>query len=102
MRRGERPVGGAWRALVEALMAAAARDYAAAREAIPYLPAGFRRSVAVAAAVYEGIHGAIRRNGHDNLRRRAVTTTGRKLVLAAGALCGGGQRRGWLPAVTLP
>ena len=101
LQRGERDVDAAWRGLVEELMAVAARDYAAAREAIPCLPAGFRRSVAVAAAVYEGIHGAIRRNGHDNLRRRAVTTTGRKLALAAGALCAGGQWN-WRPVVTLP
>ena len=86
MRRGERPIGDDYRALVEETMDAAARDYALAREAIPYLPGGFRRAVAIAAAVYEGIHDAIRRNGHDNFRVRARTTMPRKLLLATGAL----------------
>jgi phytoene synthase len=86
LRRGERRIDAAYRGVVEELMAIAARDYSAAREAIPHLPGGFRRAVAVAAAVYEGIHGAIRRNRYDNVRRRAVTTTGRKVLLAAGAL----------------
>jgi phytoene/squalene synthetase len=38
--------------------------------------------------VYQGIHDEIRRNGYDNVRRRAVTTTGRKVALAVGALWG--------------
>ena len=42
--------------------------------------------VAVAAAVYEGIQGAIRRNGYDNIRLRAVTSTPRKIALALGAI----------------
>ena len=86
MRAGRRPITDAYRALLEDLMGLAERDYAAAREAIPGLPSGFRRAVAVAAAVYEGIHEAVRRNGHDNLRVRAVTGRVCKLVLAAGAL----------------
>jgi len=86
MRRGERGIDVAYRDLVEDLMAVAEGDYRLAREAIPYLPPLFRRAVAVSAAVYAGIHGAIRRNGYDNLGRRAVTTTRRKLVLATGAL----------------
>jgi hypothetical protein len=36
--------------------------------------------------VYRGIHGAIRRNAYDNVRRRAFTTLPRKALLAAGAL----------------
>jgi len=86
MRQGLRPVDDAYGSLLEELMSVATREYVAAREAIPHLPAGFRRAVAVAAAVYEGIHDAVRRNGYDNLRHRAVTTTGRKVVRAAGAL----------------
>jgi phytoene synthase len=84
---GERPIDASYRAIIEDLLRHAERDYAHAREAIPFLPGGFRRATAVAAAVYEGIHDAIRRNGYDNLRRRAVTSTMRKLVLAAEALC---------------
>ena len=83
---GHRPIDAAYRAIVEDLLRHAERDYAHAREAIPLLPGGFRRATAVAAAVYEGIHDAIRRNGYDNLRRRAVTSTARKLVLALGAV----------------
>jgi 15-cis-phytoene synthase len=97
LRRGARPVDAAWRALTEELASVAARDYALAREAIPHLPPGFRRAVAVAAAVYEGILDAIRRNGHDNVTRRAYTTAGRKLALAAGAIVAAG-RRGARPA----
>lgn len=92
LRRGEREVDAAYRALLEELMATAERGYAAAREALPALPRGFRHSVAVAAAVYEGIHDEIRRNGHDNVRRRAATTARRKLELAMGVL-GGGRGR---------
>ena len=85
MRRGER-VASAYRDLVEEMMADAACHYALAREAMPALPPDFRRGVSVAASVYEGILDEIRRNGYDNLRQRARTTTARKLGLAAGAL----------------
>lgn len=85
LRQGLRPIDDDYRNLLEDLMSVATREYVVAREAIPHLPAGFRHAVAVAAAVYEGIHDAVRRNGYDNLRRRAVTTTARKVVRAAGA-----------------
>jgi len=86
MRLGLRPIDDAYRNLIEELMSVATRKYVAAREAIPHLPAAFRRAVAVAAAVYQGIHDAVRRNGYDNLRHRAVTTPTRKVLLAAHAL----------------
>lgn len=86
IRQGVRPLDDDYRNLLEELMSVSTRGYVAAREAIPHLPAGFRGAVAVAAAVYEEIHDAVRRNGYDNLRRRAVTTTARKVVRAAGAL----------------
>jgi phytoene synthase len=86
MRSGVRAIESSYRSLVEEVMAVASRDYQAAWEAIPHLPPSFRRAAAVAAAVYEGIHDAIRRNGYDNLARRAVTTATRKVTLAAGAL----------------
>jgi phytoene synthase len=76
----------AWRALVEELMAVAEEDYRAALEAVPALPPSFARPVAVAAHVYRGIHREIRRNGHDNLRRRAHTTATAKAGLALAAL----------------
>ena len=86
MRRGIRPVDEAYRRLMEELMAMAEAGYDAGREAMPMLPAHFRHSVAVAAAVYEGIHDVIRRNGYDNVHRRAVTSTPQKLALATSAL----------------
>ena len=79
-------IGRQWRALMEELMEVASRDYRAAREAIPLLPPQFGRAVSVAAMVYEGIHDAIRRNGYDNLTRRAVVSFPRKLALATRAL----------------
>lgn len=85
LRRGEAVTDG-YRDLVETMMADASRHYDLAREAMPALPADFRRGVSVAATVYEGILDEIRRNGYDNLRCRARTTAARKLTLAASAL----------------
>jgi phytoene synthase len=85
MRRGG-PVSPGYRNLVEEMMDDAARHYRLAREGMSALPPDFRRGVSIASAVYEGIIDEIRRNGYDNLRRRARTTTARKLTLAAGVL----------------
>ena len=60
--------------------------YRKAWEAIPTLSWRFGPSVAVAADVYRGIHSVIRRNGYDNLNKRAYTSTVRKAVLMTGAL----------------
>jgi 15-cis-phytoene synthase len=76
----------AWVRLHERLMAVADRDYAFALEALPRLPAPFRRAVRVAAHVYRGIHDEIRANAYDTLGRRAHTSTARKLSLAVRAL----------------
>lgn len=86
MRRGGRPVGASYGSLMERLMDVADTDYRLAAEALPKLPAEFRRAAFVASAVYQGIHGAIRRNRYDNVRRRAYTTASRKVALAASAL----------------
>ena len=67
--------------LMEELMAVADRHYALAFEAIPSLPPYYRRPVAVAARVYQGIHDEIRGNGYDNGSRRAYTSFRRKLRL---------------------
>jgi phytoene synthase len=75
-----------YRRLLEALMADAESDYEMAFEAIPTLPSFFQGPVAVAASVYRGIHDEIRRNGYDNLNRRARTSLSRKLVLGAQGL----------------
>ena len=88
MRSGRRKVNDAYCQLMEDLMLIAETDYDAGREAMSGLPAHFRHSVAVAAAVYEGIHDVIRRNGYDNVHQRAVTSARNKLTLAASALWG--------------
>lgn len=97
MRHRLRPLDDNYRNLLEELMSVATRNYVEAREAIPHLPAGFRRAIAVAAAVYEGIHDAVRRNDYDNLRHRAATTMAWKVVRAAGTLwsLGAGTAPSW-------
>lgn len=85
MRRTGEPVPG-WASLLEAQMRHADDAYASALEALPSLPGFFRRPVAVAARVYQGIHDEIRANGYDNLTRRAHTSGRRKAVLALRAL----------------
>ena len=75
------PIDDRYRSMIERLMRQAEDDYALAREAIPGLPRPFGRSVAVATAVYEGLHDAIRANGYDNFRLRARVPLGAKLVL---------------------
>lgn len=72
--------------LVEELLRSAEHDYREAFPAIAALPDFFQRPVAVAAHVYRGIHTVIRKNGYDNLGRRAFTSLPRKGVLAGGAL----------------
>ena len=72
--------------LVEELLGIAERNYAFALSAVRDLPVAFQRPVAVAAYVYRGIHGEIRRNGYDTLTRRAVTSAGSKAILAARAI----------------
>ena len=84
--RGARSIDAGYRVLIENLMTVADNDYELADEAIPMLPREFRRAAAVASRVYRGIHRAIRRNGYDNVCRRAYTTFPQKTVLAVGAL----------------
>ena len=82
-----------WSALTERLMAEADHHYQEAFRVLPELPVWYARPVAVAARVYQGIHDAVRANGHDNLTRRAHTRLGQKLRLGAGALLALGQLR---------
>lgn len=72
--------------LLKELMEVAEERYATAFEAMSDLPASFRAPVAVAAAVYRGIHRAVRRNGYDTLTRRASTGKLEKLRLSVGGL----------------
>lgn len=62
-----------WVSLVEQLMRQADASYEHAWEAIPALPDFFARPVAIAAEVYRGIHGAVRRNRYDVFTMRAYT-----------------------------
>ena len=86
MQQGDRRIDASYRALIESLMCVADAGYERADEAIPHLPKDFRRAAVVSSAVYRGIHGAIRRNGYDNIRRRAYTSGSRKAMLALNAM----------------
>jgi 15-cis-phytoene synthase len=86
MHEGRRPIDARYRAVLEELMEVAEQEYGRAFAAIPSLPVPFQRPVAVAARVYRGIHGEIRRIGYDNLRQRAHTSVPTKLALASLAL----------------
>lgn len=83
---GTRAIDDRWRGLMEILMARADADYQLSLVGMAYLPGSLQTGVAVAAAVYQGIHGAIRRNGYDNFRKRGVTGQMEKIGLGA---------RGW-------
>ncbi len=80
-----------YRSLIERLLQSADAEYDHAAPAVDRLPAFYRRPVAVAAAVYRGIHDEIRANDYDNLTRRAHTGLATKLRLGAAALL---RRRG--------
>ena len=82
LRSGSLPSHG-WQELLEGMMAEADRHYEFAWPGLERLPNPFRRAATVSAAVYRGIHDAIRRNGYDVLHRRAVTTTQEKTRIAA-------------------
>jgi len=77
------PLPDAWPGLMEELLGRADAYYARARPGIRALPGWYRRPVAAAATAYRGIHSEIRRNGYDNLHRRAHTSGPRKVSLAA-------------------
>ncbi len=76
------PVSPAYRALLAEMAAVADSCYAMAAEAVPLLPAFYGRPVAAAAAIYQGILPALRRQGYDNFRRRARTQGWQKPLLA--------------------
>jgi phytoene synthase len=86
MLQGSEPIGNDYRALIDSMMEEAEIEYSLALKALERIPLAYRGAFGVAAYVYRGIHEAIRSNGHDNLTRRAHTTTLRKLSLASRAL----------------
>ncbi|CAN5793679.1 hypothetical protein BH23GEM6_BH23GEM6_01870 [soil metagenome] len=73
-------------ALVEELIAAAEASYRVGFEGIGKLPRQLRLPVSIAAHVYRGILDEVRKMGNDNLRHRARTSRGRKMILAARAV----------------
>lgn len=75
-----------YKTLIRRLMAKANADYEYALPGLRALPRSFARASAVAAAVYRGIHEAIRQNGFDNFRHRAYTGSLQKGMLAARGL----------------
>lgn len=83
---GRRLPDARWSALRDDVLAAAGRAYNEALSGIPGLPRFAQRAVVVAAWVYRGIGDEIVALGPQALRRRASTSTVRKVVLAIGAL----------------
>ena len=88
---GYAPLPDGYAALLEELMGAADARYDEASAAIGHLPPFFRSSVAVASRVYQSIHDAIRANGYDSIRRRAVTPDVTRMALARTVLAALGE-----------
>ena len=86
VQKSRAPIPGEYVAVLEDLMALAERDYRDAWHGITALPDFFRPAVAVAARVYAAIHDAVRANGYDTLRRRAMTSAARKTAIARATL----------------
>jgi phytoene synthase len=86
VRRSRGPVPSAYAAVMEEMMSLADEEYQRAWPGIAALPDFFRPAVAVASRVYAAIHDVVRANGYDTLRRRAVTSTTRKLAIARSTL----------------
>lgn len=77
-----RAVTPSYKALIRTLMEKAEADYEYAWTGLRALPRPLARASAVAAAVYRGIHDAIRKNEFDNLHYRAYTGSLEKGMLA--------------------
>ena len=86
LRSSDASIPDSYAALLEELMSVADVHYEEAAEAIGELPGFFRSSVAVASRVYRSIHDAIRANGYDTIRQRAVTPDVTRMALARAAL----------------
>ncbi len=84
-RRGQEKLPQRYVRMTEALLNHAESLYARSLKAVPALPKFFRPSVVSAAYIYRGIHGALRRNGCDNLTKRAHTGVVEKTWLCAKA-----------------
>lgn len=93
-RRSGVPLPAGYADLLEELMTIAESGYDEAAEAVANLPVFFRSPVAVASRVYRGIHDAIRANGYDSIRQRAVTSESARMSLASAALAALADRSG--------
>jgi 15-cis-phytoene synthase len=67
------------RAMTERLLRQADALYARSEAGIAALPVGCRPGIWAARLIYDGIGGAVRRNGGDSVTRRARTTKAQKL-----------------------
>lgn len=72
--------------LLEDLMQMADQAYDVSLSAVAALPGGAARTAIIAGRVYQGIHDAVRRAGHDTLRLRVRTRYVERGRLAARAL----------------
>jgi phytoene synthase len=74
--------------VVQSLLRRADAFYASGRDGLTALPWRCAVAIAAAAAIYRDIGRSLARQGFDPWRGRARTTTGRKVWLALGAVCG--------------
>lgn len=92
----------AYGALMEELMSAAERRYRMAFLGIPSLPDFFQRPSLVSALVYREIHTSLRKNGYDNFRLRAHSSTAAKLGIGVRAMWILPFIRNLFPAIQFP
>lgn len=69
------------RSMVRRLLAEARRLYIRSEAGIGALPLNARAGIFAARYIYDGIGGAVRRNGHDSITMRARTTKAQKIKL---------------------
>jgi phytoene synthase len=88
----------ALQSVVARLLEEADRLYAGAQPGIGALPADCRAAILAASQIYAEIGHQLRREGGDSVTQRTVVSTGRKLVLLAGAW----TQAGWIRTAAQP
>jgi len=86
--------GPALAGVIRRVLDEAERLYARARPGIALLPLGCRPAIHAASRIYREIGAEAERAGWDTVNRRVVTSTGRKLSLAASGLLDAALTRG--------
>jgi len=86
--------GPALAGVIRRVLDEAERLYARARPGIALLPLGCRPAIHAASRIYREIGAEAERAGWDTVNRRVVTSTGRKLSLAAAGLLDAALTRG--------